>query len=597
MADIYFRPDGANRFQIRSAAGLTLPSAWLDQEFNRIYSYMNTIEGGGATTGSEWATVQVEATKVSSTSFSVEGDYSGVFEILRAIRFKDDSDVYTLSHIKAVSYVGGTNLTTVTVYDAVVPEEISAIDVGLIGSEAQPIPSFSYRTRTSGYTIGASDQIVLVDDGTVGNLTKTWDDGATGGDETSYYALWITLPVASDMPGKLLCIKKIGGGYRTIVASTATRTDTTVGDVTTHTYSYVFQIYGDTDAKNRVTLKGVGDCYWLFSNGNRWYELTPEASETVKGIVKLANADEMTLSAQQIADDESLSRTLAVSPYQLDSHYLRNDGSNISFSSNFIYKTPTSTNGSAAYLDGTDIVVPSGVGVVIPMGRGDDGAAINTQVETKQLYRISQLEVSNKTKMLFLVYNPTTKEISFRSFFSKDVIYGYDNHIIRQTYPQWSNECIWFNYRWNQWFYSSDNATNWTAFYGVILCEYSGNGTSVTAVYTRSAAGLATRDEIAGIRRDFIVGQWSGGQAGYRIWNSRLLEQWGIVQEGVSLYLPYTGADTYAVFSGVRLGNNRGGWSQNVESKTNSYIHFTYGFGDRGGPSGGGSGWWYTIGY
>ena len=41
MTDIYNRPDGKNRFQIRSAANLTLPSAWLDQEFNNLYYILN----------------------------------------------------------------------------------------------------------------------------------------------------------------------------------------------------------------------------------------------------------------------------------------------------------------------------------------------------------------------------------------------------------------------------------------------------------------------------------------------------------------------------------------------------------------------------
>ena len=302
MSDIYFRPDGPNRFQIRSAAELPLPSAWLDQEFNRIYTYLNTIEGGGASTGSEWAIVNAEATQVSASSFTVAGDYSSVFEALRAIQFKSGTDEYTQSHIKTVSYVGGTNLTTVTVYDSVVPEDISEISVGLIGSEAQPISSVQYRTRTSAYTVGPNDQIIFVDDSTIGNLQLVYDDGQVNG--SGYYALLITLPVAGDMPGKLLCVKKIAGTYQTIVSSSFTHTTSTVGTDTVHTNTYTFQLYGDTEAKNRVTLKGIGDCYWFVSNGSRWYELTSEASETVKGIVRFATDEEMTLTAQQIADDD-----------------------------------------------------------------------------------------------------------------------------------------------------------------------------------------------------------------------------------------------------------------------------------------------------
>lgn len=493
MADIYFRPDGANRFQIRSAAGLTLPSAWLDQEFNRIYSYLNTIEGGGATTGSEWATVQVEATPASTTSFTVEGDYSGVFEALRAIRFKDDNDTYTISHIKSVAYVGGTNLTTVTVYDAVVPATIEAIEVGLIGSEAQPIPSLSYKTRTSGYTVGASDEVIFVDDGTVGNLTKTWDDGATGGDETAYYALWITLPVASDMPGKLLCIKKISGSYRTIVASTATRTDTTEGGVTTHNYSYVFQIYGDSEAKNRVTLKGIGDCYWLFSNGNRWYELTPEASETVKGVVRFATDSEMTLTAEQLADDEELSKNLAVSPYQVDKEYLRTDGSNLRFASNYIYKAP---NGVASLVN-NNIIVYNGLGLNIPDGRDDDGVIKVKKLELDSNITYAPVEVTNKTKLLFL-----REDKSLQSILAKDFFACYETPTPINTTT--GDRIIWFDWGSNTIKESTDNGTNWTTFNGGgPICLYYGNGTTVTFIEPYAPVGFLDRTAFqTGIRYD-----------------------------------------------------------------------------------------------
>ena len=200
MADVYFRPDGQNRFQIRSAANGTLPSAWLDQEYNRIYTYLNGIQtSGGTVSGSEWATVDVEGTQVSTSSFSVEGDYTGAFEQGRAIRLTDDSDVQGYSHIKSATYVAGTNTTTVVLYDAIVPETIKTIEVGLIGKDAQPIPSMNYTTRASQYTVGASDQIIFVNDGNIGSLTQVWDDEQVNG--TSYYALLINLPVAGAVPG------------------------------------------------------------------------------------------------------------------------------------------------------------------------------------------------------------------------------------------------------------------------------------------------------------------------------------------------------------------------------------------------------------
>lgn len=500
MADIYFRPDGANRFQIRSAAGLTLPSAWLDQEYNRIYTYLNSIEGGGSTTGSEWATIDVEATQSSTTVFTVEGDYSAVFEALRAIRITDDNDTSAISHIKSVAYVGGTNLTTVTLYDAIVPATIKYIDVGLIGSEAQPIPSFAYTTRTSGYTIGASDQIVFVDDSTIGNLQLVYDDGQVNGN--GYYALMITLPVASDLPGKLLCVKKIGGTYRTIVSSAFTHTATTVGTETTHTNTYDFQIYGDSAAKNRVTLYGVGDCYWLFSNGSSWYELTPEASETVKGIVRMATDDEMTLTAQQIEDGETLSKNLAVSPYQADKEYLRTDASNMRFASNYIYKAP---NGVAALVN-NNIVVYNGLGLNFPDGRDDNGVLKSVKHELAQNYTFNPVEVTEKKKLLFVQYDSSTDSFSLQPVLAQNYFMGYETPLVYNTTT--GDYIIWLDYGANLLKLSTDNGTNWTTYTGSgPICEFWGNGTYITNIQSFGAVGFLTRDDAGPIYKQALANE------------------------------------------------------------------------------------------
>ena len=462
MADIYFRPDGQNRFQIRSAANGTLPSAWLDQEFNRIYTYLNGIEGGSASTGSEWASVNAGATQVSTTSFSVEGDYSAIFEALRAIEITDDSDVKATSHIKSSTYVAGTNTTTVVLYDAIVPETIKAISVGLIGSEAQPIPSVNYTTRSAAYTIGASDQVVLVDDSTIGNLTLVYDDEQVNGN--GYYALLITLPVAGDMPGKLLCVKKIAGTYQTIVSSGFTHTTETVGTDTVHHNTYTFQIYGDgSTAKNRVTLKGIGDCYWLFSNGSRWYEITPEASETVKGVVRFATEAEMSLTAEQIADDEELSKTLAVNPYQVDKAYMRTDGSNLRFASNFIYKAP---NGTAALVN-NNIVVYNELGLNIPKGRDEDGVLLSEKIELAQNYTYAPVEVTNKSKLLFVRYDEENDSISLQAVLYNNYYTGYQAPAVTGTTT--GEEVIWFDWSANLLKESTDNGTNWTTFNGIFF--------------------------------------------------------------------------------------------------------------------------------
>lgn len=501
MADVYFRPDGQNRFQIRSAANGTLPSAWLDQEYNRIYTYLNGIQtSGGTVSGSEWATVDVEGTKVSTSSFSVEGDYTGAFEQGRAIRLTDDSDVQAYSHIKSATYVAGTNTTTVVLYDAIVPETIEAIDVGLIGKNAQPIPSMNYTTRTSQYTVGASDQIIFVNDGNIGSLTQVWDDEQVNG--TSYYALLINLPVAGAVPGKLLCVKKISGTYQTIVSSGFTHTTETVGTDTVHHNTYTFQIYGDTVAKNRVTLKGVGDCYWLFSNGSNWYELTPEASETVKGVVRFATEAEMTLTAQQIADEEDLSKTLAVSPYQADKNYMRTDGRNLRFASNYIYASP---NGVAALVN-NNIVVYNGLGVAIPDGRDDDGVIKTKKVALSQNETHNPVEVTEKHKYLFVVYDSQDDSTSLQPILCQNYYMGYSKPSPLGT--ETGDYILWFDYTTNYLKLSTDNGTNWTTFVGAgPICEFWGNGTYTTNIIAYEPVAFLTRDDLDSIYRQVILNE------------------------------------------------------------------------------------------
>lgn len=513
MADVYFRPDGQNRFQIRSAANGTLPSAWLDQEYNRIYTYLNGIQtSGGTVSGSEWATVDVEGTQVSTSSFSVEGDYTGAFEQGRAIRLTDDSDVQGYSHIKSATYVAGTNTTTVVLYDAIVPETIKAIDVGLIGKDAQPIPSMNYTTRTSQYTVGAIDQIIFVNDGNIGSLTQVWDDEQVNG--SSYYALLINLPVAGAVPGKLLCVKKISGTYQTIVSSGFTHTTETVGTDTVHHNTYTFQIYGETAAKNRVTLKGIGDCYWLFSNGSNWYELTPEASELVKGITRFAKEEEM--SAE---DAEDLSRNLAVSPYQLEKAYMRADGSNLRFASNFIYKAP---NGTAALVN-NNIVVYSGLGINIPTGRDANGILTSTKVELPSNETFAPTEVTEKHKLIFVRYDSGNDSFSLQSVLAKNFWMGYGSPIIKDTVV--GDEIIWFDWENNLLKESTDSGANWTTFNGSgPICEYYGNGTYITNIQPYDSLGLITREDVSTLYKQVLMNERIDYSAGVSLSVNNTLE-------------------------------------------------------------------------
>lgn len=553
MADVYFRPDGQNRFQIRSAANGTLPSAWLDQEYNRIYTYLNGIQtSGGTVSGSEWATVDVEGTKVSTSSFSVEGDYTGAFEQGRAIRLTDDSDVQAYSHIKSATYVAGTNTTTVVLYDAIVPETIKAIDVGLIGKDAQPIPSMNYTTRTSQYTVGASDQIIFVNDGNIGSLTQVWDDEQVNG--TSYYALLINLPVAGAVPGKLLCVKKISGTYQTIVSSGFTHTTETVGTDTVHHNTYTFQIYGDgSTAKNRVTLKGVGDCYWLFSNGSNWYELTPEASETVKGVVRFATEAEMSLTAEQIADEEELSKTLAVNPYQVDKAYMRTDGSNLRFASNFIYKAP---NGTAALIN-NNIVVYNELGLNIPKGRDEDGVLLSEKIELAQNYTYAPVEVTNKSKLLFVRYDEENDSISLQAVLYNNYYTGYQAPTVTGTTT--GEEVIWFDWSANLLKESTDNGTNWTTFNGAgPICIFSGNGTYTTSIVPFSCLAFITREDVEEIYHQNFRNMTADYSAGIHIVSGAKIPVGGVIRAFGSIGNYQTG---YLMIDGqtvIEHANNEG---------------------------------------
>lgn len=598
MADVYFRPDGQNRFQIRSAANGTLPSAWLDQEYNRIYTYLNSIQtSGGTVSGSEWATVEVEATQISTGSFSVEGDYTAAFEQGRAIRLTDDSDVRAYSHIKSATYVAGTNTTTVVLYDAIVPATINAVDVGLIGKAAQPIPSLNYITRTAtNYTVQASDQVILVDDSNIGSLTQVWDDGYVGSSASdgSYYALLIRLPVAGDFPGKLLCVKKIAGTYTTIVSAPFTHSQTIEDTSYTNTNTYTFQIYGDTAAKNRVTLKGIGDCYWLFSNGSRWYEITPEASETVKGIVRFATEEEMSLTAQQMADNEDLSKTLAVNPYQVDKAYMRTDGSNLRFASNFIYKNP---NGTAALVN-NNIVVYSGLGVNIPKGRDEDGVLKSEKLELAQNYTYAPTEVTEKLKLLFIRYDEENDSVSLQTVLTKNFFIGYR---VPEPYNTTSGEeIIWFDWSANLLKESTDNGTNWTTFNGSgPICEFYGNGTYTTNIQPFAPVGFVTRDDYEKMSLNYIVKQYHYGPNWFRVWDDGTIEQGGFISpqwqaQNHSFLIPFTERDSILTFA-TTVGPNSGNPNK-ISMEVNSVTEFRSitGFGAEG--KGAIPFCWYAIG-
>lgn len=488
MTSVYNRPDGKNRFQIASASERPLFSAWLDQEFNDIYKDLNSLVVSQTVSASEWTLIPGTYTQASTTSFTVEGDLSGVFEALRAIKFVDSTNVSYYTYIQSSSYDSGTGITTVVVYGPVVPATISSVGVGIISEESATIPSSHTVIKTNNYTVGAKDKIILVNDEMSYTGTLIYDDGQVGGD--GYPALLITLPQPSVLPQKLLCVKKFNGNYKTIVSSAFTHSTSLNDDnETVHTNTYDFQILGDSAAKNRVTLEGVGDCYWLVSDGTNWYELTPEASESVKGIVRMATDAEMTLTAEQIADNEELSKTLAVSPYNLEKNYLRTDASNMRFASNYIYTAP---NGVAALVN-NNIVVYEGLGLNIPTGRDDNGVITTKKLELNQNLTFSPVEVTDKLKLMFVKSDQTLQPILAENYYM-----GYKTPTVTGT--QLGDVIIWFDFSANLLKQSTDNGSNWTTFDGSgPICEFYGNGVNITNITPYASVGFLTRDELQNV--------------------------------------------------------------------------------------------------
>jgi hypothetical protein len=390
----FVRPEGKNRFQKRSAALGTLPSAWLDQELNVLYARLNSFQTSTEVNASEWANIAGTYTYVSGTSFTVSGDLTSDFEQGRAIQITDDSENTATSHIQSATYNSGTGLTTVVLYDAIVPNTITKIAVGFLSDVASSLPKTNSAIKTANYTLGQYDQIILAND--TDAITEMWDDGGIGAVGTGYFSLLITLPQPATLANRVVAIKKIAGSKKTIISSNFTHTTSYNDDnELVHTYTYDFQLLGDTNAKNRITLEGIGDCVYLVSNGTNWYELTPEASETVKGIVRIATESEMTLTAEQIAKGETLRKDLAVNPFEIDKEYLRTNAGNMRFASNFIYQAP---NGVAEIADNS-LLIHSRLGLNIPNGRDSEGILQNTQLELDSDIVYNPIEVSEKVKL------------------------------------------------------------------------------------------------------------------------------------------------------------------------------------------------------
>ena len=327
------------------------------------------------------------------------------------------------------------------------------------------------------------------------------DDEEVGGD--GYKAILITLPQPATLPNKLLCVKKVAGLYRTIVSAHFTHTTATESGVTKHKYTYDFNIYGvenestSYDGEHRVTLKGIGDCYWFISNGTNWYQITPEATEVQKGIVRFATSDEMTLSAQQIEDGEELSKTLAVNPYQADKEYMRTNASNMRFASNYIYKT--SQYGAATLENDYSVIVQDGLGINIPTGRDTTGVITSKRVELTQNVQLPGTEdVTSKLKLIFV-----KSDTSLFIVLAKNYYQGYQAPVITNTTS--GEKIVWFDFTENLLKWSDDNGTNWVTLDAAgPIAEYYGDGVKVTNLTPYAPVGFLTREELQNIYQQDI---------------------------------------------------------------------------------------------
>lgn len=522
----YIRPDGKNRFQKRSASLGTLPSAWLDQEINAIYKDLNSFQTSATINASEWAILAGTYTYVSSTTFTASGDLTTDFEAGRAIRITDENETTGTSHIQSSSYDSGTQLTTVVLYDSIVPNTIAKVELGFLSEVASALPKTQSVIKTINYTLGQYDQIIFVND--TNASTEMWEDNGIGTVGSGKLSILITLPQPATLANRVVAIKKIAGVKQTIISSAFTHTTSYNDDnELVHTYTYDFQLLGDTNAKNRITLKGIGDCVYLASDGTNWYELTPEASETVKGIVRIATDDEMTLTAQQIEDGETLRKDLAVSPFEVDKEYFRTNASNMKFASNFIYQAP---NGVAEIVDNS-LLIHNGLGLNIPNGRDSDGLLQNTQLELDNDIVYNPIEVSEKIKLLFITSAGQAFPILAQNFFM-----SYQQPTNIEITSTLGDILLWFDLGANLIKESTDNGTNWTTWAGAgPIAQYYGNGANVTNILPYAQVGFLTRDNLQTFKdkTDYVI-QWQTPTADnnytwFRKYKSGWIKQGGYV--------------------------------------------------------------------
>jgi hypothetical protein len=106
----------------------------MDSLYDRLAVSINddgTLKTDVTANISEWIIPSWAPTYISSTSFTVSGDYTGVLTVNRMIKGVLDSSV-VYSYITSSEYSSDTSLTTVTINDAVLTSELTAIHYSVI---------------------------------------------------------------------------------------------------------------------------------------------------------------------------------------------------------------------------------------------------------------------------------------------------------------------------------------------------------------------------------------------------------------------------------------------------------------------------------
>jgi hypothetical protein len=85
---------------------------------------------GNAPVGSWWLLDTNTVSKSMSDMFISNGDARAIYEVDRAVKLVDSTLNSTYSYVKTAVYTEGTNITTVTTYDEVVPDGLSEVYIG-----------------------------------------------------------------------------------------------------------------------------------------------------------------------------------------------------------------------------------------------------------------------------------------------------------------------------------------------------------------------------------------------------------------------------------------------------------------------------------